>query len=43
VTTHVVKNIEKEKHSSIAAGIVNWYKHCGNQSGTSSEIGNRST
>jgi hypothetical protein len=37
VTTHVGKDVEKEEHSFIAARIVNWYTHFGNQSGGSSE------
>jgi len=31
------ENVEKEEHSSIAGGIVNWYKHSGKQFGGSSE------
>jgi hypothetical protein len=31
------KDVEKEEHSSIAGGNVNWYNHSGNQSGCSSE------
>jgi hypothetical protein len=27
----------EEEHSSIAAGIANWYNHSGNESGSSSE------
>jgi hypothetical protein len=37
VTTHVGKDVEKEKQSSIAGGIAQWYNHSGNQSGDSSE------
>jgi hypothetical protein len=37
MTTHVEEDVEKEEHSSIAGGIVNWYNHSGNQSGGSSE------
>jgi hypothetical protein len=37
MTTHVGKDVEKEDHSSIADGIVNWYNHSGNLSGGSSE------
>ena len=37
VTTHVGEDVEREEHSSIAGGIANWYNHCGNQSGGSSE------
>jgi hypothetical protein len=33
----VSKDVEKEKHSSIAAGIANWYNYSGNQPGGSSE------
>ena len=29
--------MEKEEHSSTAGGIVRWYNHSGNQSGSSSE------
>jgi hypothetical protein len=43
VTTHVVEDVEKEKHSSIVGGIVNWNNYSGNQSGGSSKIRNRST
>jgi hypothetical protein len=32
VTAHVGEDVEKEKHSSIAGGIANWYNHSGNQS-----------
>jgi hypothetical protein len=42
VTTHVGKDVEKDKHSPIALGIANWY-NSGNQSRGSSEIENRST
>jgi hypothetical protein len=27
------KDVEKEKHSSIADEVVSWYNHSGNQSG----------
>jgi hypothetical protein len=37
VTTLFGEGVEKEEHSSIAGGIANWYNHCGNQSGGSSE------
>ena len=37
VTAGVGKDVTKEKHFSIAGGIVNWYNHSGNQSGGSSE------
>jgi hypothetical protein len=30
-------DVEKEEHSSIAGGIVNWYNHSQSQSGDSSE------
>jgi hypothetical protein len=43
VTTHVGEDVNKEKHSSIAGGIANCYKHSENQSAGSSEIWNRST
>jgi hypothetical protein len=43
VTTHVGKDVEKEKHSSIAGGIAKCYNHPGNQTEGSSKIGNRST
>jgi hypothetical protein len=33
------KDVEKEKHFSIADWIVHWYNHSGNQSGGSSENG----
>jgi hypothetical protein len=33
----VSKDVEKEEHASIAAGMANWYNHSGNQSGCSSE------
>jgi hypothetical protein len=29
-TAHVGKDVEKEKHSSIAGGIAKWYHHSGN-------------
>jgi hypothetical protein len=34
-TTHVIKDVEKEEHSSIAGGSANCYNHSGNQSGDS--------
>ena len=37
VTADAGEDVEKEEHSSIAGGIVNWYNHSGNQSGDSSE------
>jgi hypothetical protein len=37
VTIHVGEHVEKDKHSSIAGGIANWYNHYGNQSGGSSK------
>jgi hypothetical protein len=37
VTTHAGKDVEKEKHSSIADGIASWYNPSGNQFGDSSE------
>jgi hypothetical protein len=37
VTIHVGEDEEKEEHSSIAGGIVNWHNHSGNQCGGSSE------
>jgi hypothetical protein len=37
IKTHIGKDVEKEKHSSIAGGIANWYNHSENQSGVSSE------
>jgi len=38
VTTDVGEDVEKEEHSSsIVGGIASWYKHGGNQSGSSSE------
>ena len=36
-TTNVVEDVEKEEHSTIAAGIANCYNHSGNHSGDSSE------
>jgi hypothetical protein len=33
----VGEDMEKEKHSFIAGGIANWYRHFGNQSGGASE------
>jgi hypothetical protein len=43
VTADAGVDIEKEKHSSIAGGIVNWYNHSGNQFGGYSENVNGST
>jgi hypothetical protein len=37
MTADVVKDVEKEEHSSIAGRISSWYKHSGNQFGGSSE------
>jgi len=37
VSADAGENVEKDEHSSIVGGIVNWYKHSGNQSGGSSE------
>jgi hypothetical protein len=37
VSAHVGKNVEEEKHSSIAGGSTNWYNHSRNQSSCSSE------
>jgi hypothetical protein len=37
VTADVGEDVEKEEHSSIVGGMANWYNHCGNQSGISSE------
>jgi hypothetical protein len=37
MTAHASKDVEKEKHFSIAGGIAIWYNHSGNQSGSSSE------
>jgi hypothetical protein len=37
VTEDAVKDVEKEKHSSIAGGIASLYNHSGNQSGSFSE------
>jgi hypothetical protein len=37
VTADVGKDVEKEKHSSIADGITSWYNYSGNQSGGSSQ------
>jgi len=37
VTTDAGEDVEKEEHSSIVAGMANWYKHSGNQSEGSSE------
>jgi hypothetical protein len=33
VTAHAGEDVEKEKHSSIACRIENWYNHSGNQFG----------
>jgi hypothetical protein len=45
VTAHIGENEEKEKHSSIAGRIANWYNHSGNQSNLEvpPNVGNRST
>jgi hypothetical protein len=37
VTADAGKDVEKEEHSSIAGGIVGWYNHLVNQSGSFSE------
>jgi hypothetical protein len=37
VTADARKNVEKEKHSSIAGGIASWYNHSGYQFGGFSE------
>ena len=37
VTADAGKDVEKEKHSSIAGGIASWYNHSRKQSGCSSE------
>jgi hypothetical protein len=37
VTTHIGEDVEEEELSSNAGGIANWYNHCGNQSGGSSD------
>jgi hypothetical protein len=37
VTTRVGEDVVKEEHTSIAAGIANWYNHYENQSEGSSE------
>jgi hypothetical protein len=37
VTTHVGEDVEKEKPSSIAGRIANWYNYSRNKSGVSSE------
>jgi hypothetical protein len=37
VTANAGKDVEKEKHSSIAGGIASWYNHSGNQSDCFSE------
>jgi hypothetical protein len=39
VTTDAGKDVEKEKHSSIAGGTASWYNHTGNQFSVSSKIG----
>jgi hypothetical protein len=36
-TAIVGKDVDKEKHYSIAVGITSWYHHSGNQSGGPSE------
>jgi len=33
----LIKDVEKEEHSSIVSGIASWYNHSGNQSRGSSE------
>jgi hypothetical protein len=38
VIADAVEDVEKEEHSSTVGGITSWYNHCGNQSGSSSEI-----
>jgi hypothetical protein len=35
VTVDTGKDVEKEKHLSIAGGIASWYNHSGNQFGGS--------
>jgi hypothetical protein len=35
VTADIVEDMEKDKHSFTAGGTANWYKHFGNQSGSS--------
>jgi hypothetical protein len=37
VITQVDKDVEKEKHSSVADGIANWYNNSEDQSGGFSE------
>jgi hypothetical protein len=37
VTADAGKDVEKEKHASIAGGIASWYNNSGNQFGGSSE------
>jgi hypothetical protein len=37
VTAHIGEAVEKEMHSSIAAGTESWENHFVNQSGVSSE------
>jgi hypothetical protein len=37
VTADVGEDVEKKGNSSIAGGIASWYKHPGNQFGSSSE------
>jgi len=37
VTADAREDVEKEEHSSIVGGIMNWYSHSGNQSGGSLE------
>jgi len=35
VTTDAAEDVEKEEHSSIVGGIISWYNHSENQSGSS--------
>ena len=37
MTADAGEDVEKEEHSSTVGGVVNWYKHSGNQSGGFSE------
>jgi hypothetical protein len=37
VTADAGKDVEKEKHYSIAGGITSWYNHSGNKFGGSTE------
>jgi len=37
VIAYADKDVEEEKHSSIAGGFINWYIHSGKQPGSSSE------